>query len=690
MRTLKSTSWGKDLAGYVRLAIVLSLWLVCASSSYGADIVFVRSAGGSVSEQKALEVASKFYGVDVKLIELNSQSDNVALDLAVKGRDTVGVVVAADALDLVDEKALRSELERSHGNHSPVFLMGVTPITDSQVLGTWTNGALAGCEPSGSLTADPKYLFHRVDGITNQLSGLEIPISFENPYGLVSTDRNRVQTIVSAGNNRGAAPIFVEITSSPLKLFVACASPSGMSVANGANLVDAFLRVAPALMFVRYCAGDRGWHAPHHYANFTVDDPWLRQSYGNLNYEALLEEMEKHNFHTTIAFIPWNYDRSDTHVASLFRSHPERFSIAIHGDNHDHKEFTDYRSKPLSVQVADLKQSLARMDMFQRLTGIPYDKVMIFPHSIAPEKTLEALKTYNYLATVNSTNVPMDISETPAVSSDLRPFTVAFAGFPSIIRYSVAAPLPKSFLAINEFLGNPVLLYGHSDFFAAGIGAFDPIADEINSLEPDTEWRSLGTIANRLYLERLRNDSNYDVLALASNVCISNTSGRDAVFYVRKQETGTQAVESVSVDGARYPYQLQQGFLSIRLPISGGSTRCFGIRYANDLELASIPTKDRSLIVYSLRMASDFRDLYLSKSATGSALIRLYYRSRKQFVLLIAGVLLLLAASIYGVRFWLSRRKAPQGAGSSHLKATVRLASGTGIAPVGNLESKQR
>ena len=47
------------------------------------------------------------------------------------------------------------------------------------------------------------------------------------------------------------------------------------------------------------------------------------------------------------------------------------------------------------------------MKEFKKLTGIPFDSVMIFPHKIAPEKTLGLLKKYNFLATVNASNIPI-------------------------------------------------------------------------------------------------------------------------------------------------------------------------------------------------------------------------------------------------------------------------------------------
>ena len=89
---------------------------------------------------------------------------------------------------------------------------------------------------------------------------------------------------------------------------------------------------------------EAAWHTPGLYANLTIDDPWLTEPYGHLIYKGLLNEMEKADFHTTIAFIPWNYDRSEDEVAALFREHPDRFSVCIHGNNHDHREFYKYKT----------------------------------------------------------------------------------------------------------------------------------------------------------------------------------------------------------------------------------------------------------------------------------------------------------------------------------------------------------
>jgi hypothetical protein len=391
------------------------------------------------------------------------------------------------------------------------------------------------------------------------------------------------------------------------------------------------------MVFTKYSAGERGWHALHHYANLTIDDPWLREPYGNLSYEGLLKEMEKHNFHTTIAFIPWNYDRSEVDVVSLFRRHPDKFSICIHGDNHAHKEFTDYESIPLDVQVAALRQSVARMERFRAQTGIPYDRVMVFPHSIAPEQTLEALKANDYLATINSQNVPMGSFRPVGLLFAMRPTTLSFDSFLSILRYSVGEPTPSYRVAIENFLDNPLFYYAHQDLFANGIDAFDGLADEVNRLEPDTKWRNVGDIVKHQYLLRLRKDSNYDVLALSSSLLLDNTFGRDLVFYVKRLEAGSTPIVSASVDGRPLPFQLNEGYLDLRVPVPAGQTRSIVIQYQSSQNFASISISKSSAYVYVLRTISDFRDTTLSRVQVGRAFTTLYYAHRTTAVLLILG-----------------------------------------------------
>ena len=103
-----------------------------------------------------------------------------------------------------------------------------------------------------------------------------------------------------------------------------------------------FSEIVSIMMFLRYSCADECWHREIDYANLTIDDPFLVEPYGNLEFKGLLTSMETHNFDTTIAYIPWNYDRSNPKVAKLFLDHPDRYSIVIHGNNHDHYEFYKY------------------------------------------------------------------------------------------------------------------------------------------------------------------------------------------------------------------------------------------------------------------------------------------------------------------------------------------------------------
>lgn len=638
------------------------LFLVFASSllSYSADMLLIRSAGTTPSEQRDLEIASQFYGLDLRVITVGEPAGNI-LGL-VRRTGTVAVAVEADVLAALNQDALLRALHRTDGSKVPLLILGITPETNMARLRAWSGGPLVSVQPLS--TEGPfHYLVGSLAGVTDQLTGLEIPSSRDDEFYFTGANSSGANAIISLHNGTQVAPLFMEMEVNQQRIFLLCKKHPRQSGAKRdvENTETVFAEVAPAMIFVKYCAGDRGWHALHHDANLTIDDPWLREPYGHLDYKDLLVEMERHNFHTTIAFIPWNYDRSEQPVVALFRTHPERFSICVHGDNHDHKEFDDYESKSLSLQIAALRQSLARMEKFQALTGIPYDKVFVFPHNIGSERILEQLKTYNFDATVNSLSVPMDRTRPASPLFTLRPVTLSFGDFPSVARYGAVMPNPTSFIAINEFLDNPIFFYGHHDLFANGMGAFDRVADDVNRIEPDTRWRSLGETAKDLYLVRLRDDANYDVLAFSSSLDLDNTSKRNSVFYIQKPESDSSPIASVSVEGQPVPFRFDGGALRLSVAIPAGESRKVLIRYENDLDLASVNISKSSPRVYVLRLISDFRDIMLSKYRVGRAVTDYYYKHKASPVIVIlcgCAVVILGLCGMYLLVLIMKRKKA--------------------------------
>ena len=626
---------------------VFFLILLSAIQCLSADLVLIRSPGSSSPEQHELELAAEFYGLNLTVV--TARTNNTALILnTIHDSAIVGVAIEVDALSDVNQRALLAALRRGRTGSLPLLILGMTPDTDQALLRKMSGGAAIGV---GLLTS-PSHLHYSVGHdlvLTQQLTNLEIPFPGDNAFYFYLGPKNKGQVIMAVGDDRQKLPVFIEEDLQEQEVFLLCRTSHDGDIAvqrTSDSVEDAFEKVAAEMIYVKHIAGKRGWHALHHYANLTIDDPWLREPYGNLSYEGLLKEMEKHDFHTTIAFIPWNYDRSEAETALLFRRHPDRFSICIHGDDHAHKEFTDYADVPLDVQVAALQQSLARMERFQALTGIPYDRVMVFPHSIAPEGTLAALKASNYLATINSENVPMDSVRPQGALFALRPSTLLFGGFPSIFRDSVDTPIPTYRIAINDFLDNPSFYYTHEGFFGSGIDAFDGTADEVNKLEPDTRWRSVGDIVNHLYLVKLRDDSNYDVLALADSLQLENTTDRDLLFFVRKQETGPPAIASASVDGKETRFELRKGSLELCVPVAAGQSRRIVIQYVSDVDLASISTKHSSFRAYFLRNISDFRDITLSSFRVGRSFIVFYnnHRLRAGLLIMYGGGLILFCA----------------------------------------------
>ncbi|RMH01039.1 MAG: hypothetical protein D6706_02680 [Chloroflexi bacterium] len=361
-----------------------------------------------------------------------------------------------------------------------------------------------------------------------------------------------------------------------------------------------FTKIIPLMFAMRYMLGNEVWHRDEDYANLTIDDPPLQNNMSGslrfMDYRLLLAEMQQHNFHTTIAFIPRYWETSEGGIVSLFKQYPEYFSLVQHGNNADGYEFYRYETdetdqwpaRPLFEQEADIKEGLSRLILHQSRTGIPFDRIMVFPWGISPAPTFEVLKQYNYLAVVQGNIKPLDAPGSDRWDYLMYPATFEYAGFPLVRRRPIPDPALYDPLTpvYRLFLDRPVLLNSHvGELFSGGIDSFSPIADQINGLYGDVTWLSLGNIVRRLYLEKQNDDGSVDVWMFSSNhLIVVNESDERRVYHVQKEEPLNVPIKDVVVNGRSFPYTLANGFLRLDVELPPHTTMEIVIRYGRALQ----------------------------------------------------------------------------------------------------------
>jgi hypothetical protein len=216
-------------------------------------------------------------------------------------------------------------------------------------------------------------------------------------------------------------------------------------------------------------------------ACIVIDDPLLRPRYGFLNFYKLLDWLKAEDLAATIAFIPFNYRRSGPRIAKLLRDNPDRLSICVHGCDHTRGEFASTDSAYLDGICALAKE---RMTTHERLYGLPWDNLIVFPQGEFSNEAMKALKAAGFVAAVNTLD--------DTCHYDLSGRYVMDFGFPLVTRRNPERT--DDFIQDAEFR-RPIIITQHHWDFAHGFDYLTKFTRELKAKIPDLKWMPLGRIA---------------------------------------------------------------------------------------------------------------------------------------------------------------------------------------------------
>jgi hypothetical protein len=501
-----------------------------------------------------------------------------------------------------------SALDKLQQKASSLFVYGLAPGTPISIAGTLSDGAITDVR---SFTRTD--LCYEVSSsqpeITGEFSGLSFGCARNaSDFAFVCSAHNR--SMVPLVTIEGM-PFWVVVENNRCKTFLlACNSIADIQEQVNGNIDAAqhFSRLLPAAMFLRSVFPSRCWHSKRRFANFIIDDPLLKPSYGYLNYRELVSTMDRRWFASTIAFIPGNYRRTDREVTQLFRERPDRLSVCVHGCDHTTAEFSSANSAVLNSRV---RLASARMDSLHRQSGLSYSKAMVFPQGRFSIEALTALKSNNYLAAVNSSATPSLPNQSLTLAEFLEPAVTKYGGFPLFLR---RYPTGLEQFAFDLFFGKPALVVEHHSYLKDGGRCLAEFIAGLNSFER-LRWSGLHEILTRSYLER---EVSNDIVACrlyTNDHVIENPADGERTFMVSKCEADGVPIQNVLVNGRAVDFIVRGNELTFTTRIPAFSSTPVNIVYRNVLPEVepgrAVASRSRT---WTRRMLAEFRDNILSRN----------------------------------------------------------------------------
>jgi hypothetical protein len=444
------------------------------------------------------------------------------------------------------------------------------------------------------------------------ISGLQVSVKLTEKdfYFDVHHQAEGRQTIITAN----CGEIFVSVIRSGVRFFLnACSETIDINspATTYFDVKEYFCCAVPIAMYLRWAFADICWTGLETRGCLIVDDPLLKPRYGFLRFSDTLELMASHNFTTTIAFIPWNWRRTNRQTVRQFQLHTDRLSICVHGCDHSGGEFAARSTALLNRRIKTANQ---RMESLSKRTSLQYDKIMVFPQGSFSPEAGRALKLNGFVAAVNTEVAPSGSARNDTKIADLWNVAIMKYGtFPIFTRRYLTHGVEN--FAFDALLGKPCLMVAHHEVFKDRGRELIEFIGKLNSLKWNLRWCSLGDAISHSFKIRECTPGTRAIQMYAEHLVIENPSTEPREAVVLKEESDPDCVKAVMVNQKTIDHAYEGNHLQFRVTVPPGERTEVRVSYFDKLDLD--PHKDG--IGYSMKMRvrrhlSEFRDNYVSQN----------------------------------------------------------------------------
>lgn len=367
-----------------------------------------------------------------------------------------------------------------------------------------------------------------------------------------------------------------------------------------------FAGAVPVVMYLKWSFRDICWTTFETNACLIIDDPHLRPRYGLLDFSELLHLANKQTFAATVAFIPWNWQRTNRDTVAAFRQNSGKLSVCVHGCDHTRGEFA---ARSADLLDRKLKTAKCRMLSLLKKTALDHENVMVFPQGAFSPEAASALKRNGFVAAVNTEVAPADHAANETTLADL--WRVA------IVRYGAFAIYTRRYIhhgienfAFDGILGKPCFIAGHHDIFRGHGSELAEFLRQLASLRWKLCWRTLGEAVCRSYGIRPGGGAS-EVKMFAEQLRIENMGVIPRRIRVVKEEPEVVSLKNVTVNQETVAHEYMDGCLRVIVDIPPGATA--NIRCVYREQLDALPEPDAlsyRLGVAVRRYLSELRDNY--------------------------------------------------------------------------------